>query len=359
MRILIDIGHPAHVHYFKYFANDFFCKGHKVFFTCREKEVTTELLRSYNYDFISLGKPFKSLVGKILGLFYFNSRILIISLRNKPDLFLSAGSMYAAQVAWLLRKPHIALEDTGNMEQIRLYAPFTKAILTPESFHKDLGKRQFRLKYYNELTYLHPDKFTPNEDIKTLLGLKPAEQFILIRFVSWDATHDLGNRGISDTIKRKLIDLLRKRYKVFISSENKLPDEFEKYKIQMPADKIHDVLSAAELYIGEGATMASECAMLGTPAIYINPLYAGTINEQEKYGLLFHFKTDHRLIEKVEELIKIPDLKSQFRLKRDKMLSDKIDFTGFLVWFVENWPESYRVMRENPEYQKKFRSLSD
>jgi len=37
------------------------------------------------------------------------------------------------------------------------------------------------------------------------------------------------------------------------------------------------------------------------------------------------------------------------------MLSDKIDVTAFMVWFVENYPESAKIMKENPEYQWSFR----
>jgi len=38
MRILIDIGYPAHVHLFRYFTKELMYKGHKVHFTCQEKE---------------------------------------------------------------------------------------------------------------------------------------------------------------------------------------------------------------------------------------------------------------------------------------------------------------------------------
>ena len=36
-------------------------------------------------------------------------------------------------------------------------------------------------------------------------------------------------------------------------------------------------------------------------------------------------------------------------------LHDKIDVTAFLVWFVENYPESFRIMKENPDYQLNFK----
>ena len=36
------------------------------------------------------------------------------------------------------------------------------------------------------------------------------------------------------------------------------------------------------------------------------------------------------------------------------MLSEKIDVTAFMVWFVENYPESVEIMKKNPDYQLRF-----
>ena len=45
MRIFIDIGHPAHVHYFKNFIWKMEEKGHTIFISARDKEVSfTSLL---------------------------------------------------------------------------------------------------------------------------------------------------------------------------------------------------------------------------------------------------------------------------------------------------------------------------
>jgi uncharacterized protein len=49
MKVLIDIGHPAHVHLFKNFTNIFQSKGHTVLFTVRSSECETELLKAYNF----------------------------------------------------------------------------------------------------------------------------------------------------------------------------------------------------------------------------------------------------------------------------------------------------------------------
>jgi hypothetical protein len=51
----------------------------------------------------------------------------------------------------------------------------------------------------------------------------------------------------------------------------------------------------------------------------------------------------------------MPNLKEEWRLRRDKMLSEKIDYTPFLTWFIESYPESHKIMKEDPGYQGRFR----
>jgi len=60
-------------------------------------------------------------------------------------------------------------------------------------------------------------------------------------------------------------------------------------------------------------------------------------------------------LEKVSELINTPDLKNTYQLRRNKMLSEKIDPTAFLVWFVENYPSNVKIMKDNPDYQDRFK----
>ena len=37
------------------------------------------------------------------------------------------------------------------------------------------------------------------------------------------------------------------------------------------------------------------------------------------------------------------------------MLKDKIDVTAFMVWFIENFPESHKIMKKNPNYDERFK----
>ena len=355
MRILIDIGHPGHVHLFKNFAKEMQKRGHKFLFTCRQKEFEIELLKAEEFDYVSFGKKYNTTLGKIWGLLKFDFLEFIQGLRFKPDIFMSHGSPYAAHASVLLRKPHISMEDTGNMEQVKLYLPFTESVLTSTAFHKDLGKKQIRYAGYHELAYLHPNRFTPNPEILNILKINSETKYVILRFVSWNASHDINQSGLTIDDKRALITYLDKNFKVFISSEGLLPEEFKKYQIKIPPEEMHNALAFAHLFIGEGATMASECAILGTPAIYINSIMAGTIDEQVNYGLLFNFKNGEGVLEKVKELVEIKDLKIFFKNKQNRLLAEKIDVTAFMVWYVENFPESQIEMKNNPNYYLNFK----
>jgi len=359
VKILIDIGHPAHIHLFKNFAWLMQKKGHLIFFTARDKEVTIQLLSCFKFNFVSFGKPYKKILGKIWGLIKFDIFMLKFALKFRPDIFLSAGSMYAAHVAWILKKPHITFEDTGNIEQIRLYKPFSKVILVSTAFHKNLGEKQITYKGHHELAYLHPNHFKPTPFITELLGLKKGEKFIVLRFVSWTASHDIGQKGLSFETTRKAIKDLSKFARVFISSEGNLPGDLKQYKIEIPPEKMHDALAYANLYIGDSPTMAEESAILGTPSICISSWAGetGVIKDLQEYNLLYCYKPEYenKAMKKGFELLKNENIKTKWEKSRQKMLSENIDVTAFMVWFIENYPRSVKIMKENPDYQWKFK----
>jgi uncharacterized protein len=356
MKILIDIGHPAHVHYFRNFISIMKNKGHEFLVIGRDKEVSLQLMKAYGIPFIPRGKGGKGLFGKFLYLFkaellmYRHARVF------KPDVLLGMSSTLAAHVSQLLGKPYIALDDTEHAKlDLLLYPPFTKFILTPYPFFKDFGDKQIRFKGFLEQCYLHRNYFIPDPGIYSKLGIAPTEKYALVRFVSWKAGHDVGKKHVGNEFKIKLVEELRQHCRVFISSESVLSPELEQYKLKTTPEDIHHVLAFSSLFVGEGATMASECAMLGIPSVYINVLTAGTLEEQEKLGLLYGFRSQEGVIEKAVELLSHPELPKAIRVNHVKMLTETIDVTAFLVWFIENYPESAKIMKENPDYQYTFR----
>ena len=351
MKILVDIGHPAHVHLFKNMIWNLENDGHEVKITAREKEIVLYLLDVYRFKYENLGKHHKKLLNKLLGLISRDYKLYKVAKKFKPDIFISHGSMYAAHVAKLLGKPHISLEDTEHsIEQIRLYAPFTDVILTSTCFKKNLGKKQVRYNGYHELAYLHPNYFKPDPSILEELTLNKDDKLVVLRFVAWGASHDIGQHGFIS--KRELVKKLEDFGRILITSEHKLGKDFEKYRIPVSPEKIHDLLYYATIYIGEGATMASECAVLGTPAIYLNTLRLGyTDEEEEKYGLVYNFSdaktAQKQAFEKASELLDTDNLKEKWQKKRKKLLNEKIDVTKFVTDFIENYPESFMEWKAN------------
>ena len=357
MRILIDIGHPAHVHYFKHFIRIMKEKGHEFLITARDKEITFDLLKKYKIKYISRGKGGKSLLSKFLYIPKADYLIFKESKKFKPDIFLSFASPYAAQVSKIFLKPHIALSDTehdtlGNLG----FVPFSETIITPDCYLGDFKRKHIKVKSYFELCYLSPKYFNPELDILKELNISRNQKVVLFRFVSWEASHDRGHNGISFDKRKELVNLFeRNNYKILISSEGYLAKEFEMYKILISPEKIHSVISSIDIFIGESGTMATEAAILGTPSVFVNSLDAGVFQDEVRLGLLYSYRTDDKITKIVIKLIKNRNLKNQHLRKRKMVLNEKIDLTDFLIWFIENYPKSKRVMNENPDYQLRFK----
>jgi predicted glycosyltransferase len=277
-------------------------------------------------------------------------RMLWEAKKFNPDIFIGFGSIRAAHVARLLGKPCINFEDTDHATwEHRLYVPFADVVITPRCFRKDFGKKQVRIDSYKELFYLHPDYFRPDISVLTMAGIKPGEVFTLVRFVAFDAQHDLGQKGLQN--REEIVQQLEKYGKVFITSEAALPDSLKKYQITISFEKLHDLLYYATLYFGDGSTTAAEAAMMGTPAVYVSSLSGGlgyVSDLEEIYGLLYNFTDQKPALEKAIGLLKNPQVKEEWKKKREIFLHDKLNATGFLVWFVDTFPRSYQSLCNEP-----------
>lgn len=337
MRILVDIGHPAHVHYFKNLMWEMAKKGHEFLITARDRGIVFHLLDIYGFDYLSRGKGSTNALGKVLGIPKTDFFIYNQARKFNPDLFLSFGSMYAAHASKLLGKPHIAFDDTehSRIEHI-LYLPFTDLVCTPEWFGKDFGKKHIRFDGFMESTYLHPNYYKPDPKVLDEVGISEGDTFFVLRFVSWEAVHDISHGGASEKQKRELVDLLRSRGRVLITSESRLPKELEGYKCTIAPEKIHDLLHYATMYVGEGATMATESALLGTPATFINSLAntMGNLNVLEENGLVAQFKDSGASMKHLEG-IDFDKKKMEHVKKSVSFTNSKVDVTKWMMDLLE------------------------
>lgn len=331
MTILISIEHPAHVHLFKNFIWALENK-HNIVIVAFEKDITIDLLDKYGFKYINLKSYGKTLIAKGLKMPLMSLKMAWIALKCKVDILMGV-SIFAAQAGFLTRKKSFILTDTEHAkEQIALFKPFATRIYTPDCFLDNLGKKQVIYPGYHELAYLHPNRFKPNPDVLKELGLNESEKFFIVRFVSWQASHDIGQKGLSLENQKKLVDLLSQHGRVIISSEKPLLSYFEPYRMSVSPTKMHDLLYYATMYIGEGGTMASESAVLGTYSILVNPLKAGTFEElKTKYRLLVQEVDIDKIIIKIEDFLNTKEIISNFISQHEIFLKDKIDVTEYFI----------------------------
>ena len=194
---------------------------------------------------------------------------------------------------------------------------------------------------------LHPNRFQPRKEVLEKLGVSDGEKFVILRFNSFDSHHDVGVRGFSMQQKKKLVQEMERHARVFISSEVPLSKKYQKYALPVGPEWMHDALYHAMLLVGDTQTSTTEAACLGTPAVrsntWVGPNDMTNFIELEKvYGLIFNIVDPVAAIARAVELIQRPgkELKAEWMAKKDRMLEIKIDLTGFLLSFVEGYPES-------------------
>ena len=116
----------------------------------------------------------------------------------------------------------------------------------------------------------------------------------------------------------------------------------------------------AELIVGESPTMTTESAILGTPAICISSWACnclGNFTELFKEDMIYCYHPDEEeeAIQKAIQLLSTNDLKNIWKVKAEKFVNSRIDVTAFMIWFIENYPESKKIILKNPDYQNRFK----
>jgi predicted glycosyltransferase len=337
VRLLIDVLHPADVHLFKNFIREMAAKGHQVLVTARDKDVTLDLLKSYDISFIDLGRPGRGVLSKIVKMFCYTVKLIRLVKKHRPQLLVSCSSPSLAQAGFLLGIPHIIFGDTEHAGwAYRLSVPFSRYLITPACFLKDYGKKHIRYRGCHELAYLHPRYFRPDPAVRQRLGLGRHEKFILLRFVAGEALHDRGVPGWNQTMKLWLVLELSQYARVFITSEDLLPADLQPFRLPVPPAHMHHALAQAALLVSEGATTASEGAVLGIPTIYVNPLVPGYLRELQDSGLVCCLNDPEAVVRQAAAWFRKKKLREEFRQRRDNMLKEKIDVTDFMVRVVEN-----------------------
>lgn len=349
MNIFFNISHPAHVHFFKNTIKILKGRGHDIIIGARVKEFTIDLLNYYGISYTLLTKKREKLIGLIYELLIQQMMIRSVVKNHRIDMMLQISGIFNAPIGRMYGIPAVAVSDTENdIWANRVSFSLSRHVLSPTCFdYRVRGtawKNQILYPGYHELAYLSP-KYGP-EKVRQ-------EDIFLLRFVGWGAGHDIGEKSLSVAQKIEMVKLLEPFGRVFISSEAPLSPELKPYRIRFHPGEIHGFMAKCKMIVGESATMASEAACLGIPAVFISDTGRGYTTEQDqRYDLIRHFRIDQ--MEDVRETLVTwasNDLTDEWREKRRRMLQEKIEVTDWLVDFIEKYPDSYEKAHDW-EYEK-------
>ncbi len=342
MNVLISISHPAWAHQFNNIIKLLKKRGHNVIVLVIKKDRNWEILDEYGIEYTVIGNSTgKGKIDKAFIVLTSTLKHLYYGIKYKADIYIGRPSPMMAIASFLHRKKNIAYCDTErSVESLWFSEKLSYKILTPKMYRKDLGKVHMRVETFKELFYLHPNYFKPNPKDLELVNLKEGENFTFVRFVAWNASHDIGYKGFSNEDKMKLIKHLEKYGKVLVSSEEVLPKEFQKYIVKVLHKKLHSIMSFAQLFVGDGLTMAAECCVMGVHSIFTSELTSGASDEMENVYRLLYQVTDRenmleKTIEKSKELLDKKDLKQKGKEKLQKLLKEKIDINEWWVDYLE------------------------
>ena len=340
MRILVDLLHPAHVHVFRNLITTMRDRGDEVLITARDKDVTIELLAEYDLDHVVISSQSTGTAGLAGEWALRSARLSRIARTFKPDVMTGIMGVSIAPVGKLIRTPSVVFYDTEFATTTnRVIYPLSTAIVTPDCYSSPVNGNHISYPSYHELAYLHPDRFQPDPRVATNAGVDIETPYSMVRFVSWEASHDRNELALTGGQKRSLVDRLSKQGPVVISSEMKLPDDLEPFAYRGPVGAIHHVMSFASLVVGESATMSSESAVLGTPSVYIAKTSRGYIDDlEQRYGLVRHFEPqDFNLgVDAAASFMSDEAQLAAFRA-RDQLLIDKVDLTSWMLDFFEQY----------------------
>ncbi len=334
--VLVDVCHPAHVHFFRHPIAELRERGFRVVVTSRQKEMATDLLDDLGIEHRTLSYSGR-LGGLATELVLRDLALIRVVRETRPAVITAVGGIFAAHAGWLTGTPSVIFYDTENARlQNLLTYPLATRVIVPRAYEGWLPQHAERYPGYHELSYLHPSRFSPSRDIAIANGLAPDCDTFVVRIVAWRASHDLGERGWTADTLRNVVSTLRARGRVLISAEGELPDDLESDRYNGHPGCIHHVMAHARLFVGESATMASECAMLGVPAIYAARTGRGYTNEQgRRYGLVYNVRQAdaEAIATALDECLKMPA--ARWHEERQRLLDECGDTASFVADTLE------------------------
>lgn len=342
MRLLFDINHPVQVHLFRPVIQECVARGHEIRVIARDKDVTLQLLDSFGIPYEVLARTGRGRAGFLRELIQREARMVARARRFRPHLIVGT-SVHAARVGRLVGALSVVVND-DDAAAVPLFCwlayPMASFIVTPRCLaHEAHGARHRVYDGYQQLFYLHPNRFRPDETVRRELGLGQAEPYGVLRLSALAAHHDRGIRGVAAGLVARLTAWAEGRFRLFVSSERLLPAAVEPFRGPVPAHRLHHALALASFFVGDSQSMTAEAAVLGVPAFRLND-FVGRISylrELESYGLAFGYQPgrEDQLLADLARTMSEPDRDRIFAQRRERMLAEQGDPLPWLLSLLE------------------------
>lgn len=359
MRVLFDIVHPAHVHFYRHLHDSLRADGHETLIVARDKEVTLPLLDAFGMPYEWTGHAgAKSTLARAAELVTRDVVLTRWARRFRPDVVLTRNpaGVHAGRLvgAWTV---YDSVDGRAAGVHFQLGAPLAHVITSPNWLDEDYGPRHRRYRGPKELAYLHPSWFRPDPGVRDELGVGADEPLFVLRFVANDAIHDADTVGLTEAQRVALVERLSGLGRVVVSAEGDLPAALEPHRHRLPPERIHHVLAAADLFVGDSGSMAAEAGVLGTPALrlssWVGPVKGYLGRMERDYGLVRCFSPETRSgfdAALDEVLADLPAAKAAARDAAARLVADCDDVTAWYRALVEEL-----VARPEPPNRRRWR----
>ncbi|WP_418771388.1 hypothetical protein [Halorientalis halophila] len=348
MRYLIFVNTPAHVHLYKNVVAELQARDHEVRVLARDYGCTLALADAADLPYTVYGGCDTTKRSLLTNLPRQYARALAEARRFDPDVVFGIGA-YAAPAGALTGARTILVHDSEPTTlDHRIARALADALLTPDTFRRDLGPKHRVFHGFKESAYLHPETFDADPSVRDDLGVGE-DPFVVLRLNAFGSHHDVGHGGFTPDQVRELITALDEHATVFVSDEGGDLDvgATAARPFDLHPARLHDALAEASLLVADTQTMVTEAALLGTPAVRSNSFVGeddmGNFVELAERGLVRNVAEFEGVLSTALELLTDDGAAERWATRREALLSETVDLTELLVNVAENPRDIDRV----------------
>jgi predicted glycosyltransferase len=290
-KIWIDLDNSPHVPFFRPIIEELRKKGYEVFLTARDAYQVRELLEYYGVAGKVIGKHYgKHKLFKALGTCWRAVVLTAIVRREKPDISVCHGSRGCLITSKLLKIPNLTLSDyefTASVPSMRPTWVMVPSVIPDDQVGVD-GPTIMKYPGIKEDVYL--SRFTPDQNLKTRLGIRPEALVITVRPPATEAHY---HNPEAEVLLKAALDRFveNAEVRIILLPRNKRQDvelrgewhaAIASGKILIP-DHVEDGMNLiwnSDLVISGGGTMNREAAAMRVP---VYSIFRGKIGAVDRY----------------------------------------------------------------------------